>query len=464
MRKRSGWLVHGMALVVVLSSAAVVVADPPGYPGWATGYPQYGYPPALMPVAAYPPPSFADLQPGMPIDSLASQPTTEESLPTETMPAEVIDSEGGMARSVTAAEEASAFSDQPAPEYHPNFAPQMIGAFRGMQGVTIVPVNNAGGGVTFARLEQPLVGRGAFKIAENESPIPRDRVFITYNYYSNLPTAGRDGLFLPGDGTQVDLAGPLIRSAAVDVHQQVFGFEKTLGDGRLSIGLRVPIFQSAGGDIDPLIPGGSSFSTGLGDGSGSDIGDLTAVLKWAMFGDMRSGSVVTSGLAVTAPTGPHFFAVNPHLPINSLLQPTSVPDLVLTRGDRIDSTLIQPYLGVLLNGCKFYFHGFTSLVVPTDAPDVTMLFNDYGVGCYLYQAADDKLINFITPTLELHVNTPLSNRGGGAEVFMPDIVNFTNGVHIGVAGCCLFTAGLAMPVTGPRPYDVGAIFQFNFVF
>jgi hypothetical protein len=28
-------------------------------------------------------------------------------------------------------------------------------------------------------------GRGAFKIAENESPQPQDRVFLNYNYYND---------------------------------------------------------------------------------------------------------------------------------------------------------------------------------------------------------------------------------------------------------------------------------------
>lgn len=64
----------------------------------------------------------------------------------------------------------------------------------------------------------PIVTQyGALKIAENESPLPQDRVFLTYNYYSEVLDS--------------------------DFHRETLGFEKTFLGGEASIGLRVPAFE-----------------------------------------------------------------------------------------------------------------------------------------------------------------------------------------------------------------------------
>src|SRR5262249_29857955 len=61
-----------------------------------------------------------------------------------------------------------------------------------------------------------LLTRGAFKIADNESPRPQDRVFVNYNYFDRIL------------GTSVDL------------NRETLGFEKTFLDGNASVGMRVP--------------------------------------------------------------------------------------------------------------------------------------------------------------------------------------------------------------------------------
>ena len=55
----------------------------------------------------------------------------------------------------------------------------------------------------------------AFKIADNESPRPEDRLFATYNYFNDV------------------LAHP----SKADLHQEVVGFEKVLLNGCASVGL-----------------------------------------------------------------------------------------------------------------------------------------------------------------------------------------------------------------------------------
>ena len=66
---------------------------------------------------------------------------------------------------------------------------------------------------------QPLAASySAFKVAENESPLPMDRLFVTYNFYGRVL------------GTQ-------------DIHRETVGVEKTIFGDRASLGLRLPFFQ-----------------------------------------------------------------------------------------------------------------------------------------------------------------------------------------------------------------------------
>jgi hypothetical protein len=286
------------------------------------------------------------------------------------------------------------------------FNPQMLGDLIGYSVRRVVVLPNGATAVA----QVPIAARGAFKIADNESPRPQDRVFFNYNYFNNVNGSIND--FLP----------------RTDLHREIFGFEKTFLGGNASVGVRLPIFQ-----ID-----------GDGGVSDSDFGDVSFVLKYAVLNDLQTGNVLSGGLVVTAPTG---------------------PDAVLFTGEDIHPTLLQPFVGYIFNLDSFYVHGFTSLVVPTDSRDATVLFNDIGIGCWLYRSNGDGFLNAIVPTFEAHINTPLNNRGTDhSPLGFPDFVVLTGGVHFGLCRSSVLTLGMATPVTGPQPFDVEAIAQFNFRF
>jgi hypothetical protein len=258
----------------------------------------------------------------------------------------------------------------------------------------------------------PLAARGAFKIADNGTAIPTDRVFFNYNYFNDVALGSR-GLGLP----------------APDLHREVIGFEKTFLDRTASIEMRLPFLQLQGD----------------GSVSRSGIGDLTIIGKYAFFMDREAGNVLAGGLAVTVPTGA-----------------SNVPGFGVID---IHDTLLQPFVGYIWNVEDFYVLGFTSLVVPTDSRDVTLLFNDISVGYWLRRNRQDLFINSIIPTLEVHVTTPLNHRGlNNTPVGAPDEVSLTGGVHLLMpAGADL---GIAVndPITGPKPYAVEALVQLNFRF
>jgi hypothetical protein len=265
----------------------------------------------------------------------------------------------------------------------PFMAPQMIGDFSG-----------------------GFLAGGAFKIADNESPRPVDRLFATYNYFN-------------------DVFAPI---AKANLHEEVFGFEKALLNGDASIGLRAPVYQTQG------------------DGAikSSDFGDLSVVFKYVLLNDTMAGNVFSTGLVVTVPTG---------------------PDVALPNGTSLHPVLLQPYLGGILHQDRFYIHGFLSLAVPSQSQDAVLLFNDVGIGYRLYQSGDTATFRYVIPTVEAHINTPLTHRGSPQlGIGALEEVVFTYGVHLGLFKKAQLTLGIATPVTGPRPFDFEALAQLNWRF
>jgi hypothetical protein len=275
---------------------------------------------------------------------------------------------------------------------------------------------------------------GAFKIAENESPMPADRVYFTYNNFSNLlPVTATPGV----NSSQVSSVGvgnvattttvsTLIPSQRVtaNLSREVFGFEKTFLDGYASIEMRVPLLQQ------------QSSTDGFGM---NDVGELTIIAKYAFFLDRATGNVLSGGLAVTAPTGPG----------------------LVTADGTLHSTLLQPWLGYVWNADRFFVQAFHSVVVPTDSRDVTLLFNDVGVSYWLYRAEPTQFLSSVVPTFEVHVTTPLDHRGA---LLAPDQVVLTNGVHFGILRNTTLSLGVATPVTGPRLFNVEGFVQLNWRF
>ncbi|MCI0377111.1 MAG: hypothetical protein L0215_05875, partial [Gemmataceae bacterium] len=257
-------------------------------------------------------------------------------------------------------------------------------------------------------VRDPIVSRAGsgLKVADNESPRPTDRFFFTYNYFHNLNGGGGSA---PGSTSTFVIPPPvgqipttativttvpsaLVPGRAVNVHREMFGFEKTFLGGAGSIGLRLPFFQTDGGD--------GSFGA-------DDFGDMTFIAKIALFDDVATGSVLSTGLAVTVPTGP---AIN-------------------TIAGDINSTLLQPFIGYIVTAGNFYFQGIHSIVYPTTNNDAKLFFNDFGAG---YVIPTGGLFAYVAPNLEAHIATPLNFRDGNDPVFVNDTVTLTGGVHLGL--------------------------------
>src|SRR5262249_33558307 len=107
---------------------------------------------------------------------------------------------------------------------------------------------------------------------------------------------------------------------------------------------------------------------------------------------------------------------------------------------------------------------FHSVVVPTDSRDVTMFFNDIGLNYWLYRNEAERGLRFIVPMAEIHVTTPLNHRGMDGPIFVPDLVVFTGGLHIGIGSNTVMSLGVATPLSGPRVFNTEAFLQLNWRF
>ena len=288
-------------------------------------------------------------------------------------------------------------------------AQNMAGDFIGPRG-QVIPPTNLGRTVTV-----PIAARADFKLADNDSPLPQDRLFVNYNYF-NLANASASGLNFP----------------RVSVHRETFGFEKTFLDGAASIEFRAPIYETSG--AFGVAPDG--------------FGDLTVVLKLAAIND-QTGDVLGGGLAVTAPSG--------------------LKEALLVDGSVLHDTLLQPWSGFILNSeSGFYIEGISSLVNPTDVRDDLLWFNDIAFGYWLYRDRcqnDDRLLTGIIPVLEGHLTTSLNHRNADlSPFFVPDQFVLTSGTHLVFNHRSSLFLGGAIPLTGPKPFDFEVLAQFNLRF
>ncbi len=282
------------------------------------------------------------------------------------------------------------------------------------------------------------------KIAENMSPIPQDRVFSGFNYYNNLNGA-----------LNSRFASPVSR---IEVFRYLLGFEKTFLDGNASIGLRdnINTFSS------------NSRFPGLG-GTTSSVGDLNLFLKYVLYrsgalsngpslgisgagGPLAAtgnGALVSAGMSINTPTGPGNFAGS-------------------SFSTSFRNTELAPFLAYYFKRDRLFLQGFEQISVPLDARDTVMLYTDVGLGYYVYRnTAPNAWITAIAPTLECHVNVPLTHRDYLSlrdPAGTPDTVDLTYGTNILFGRRSLFTTGIVTPVTGPRPFDFEVVALFSIYF
>lgn len=306
--------------------------------------------------------------------------------------------------------------------------------------------NAAGAAAVANRAKTAIPYLRATKFSDNQSPIPLDRVFSNFNYFNNVNYATNQRFNAPVHGIQI--------------YRYIMGFEKTFLDGTASIGMSESLNNLSS----------RSSNQALG-GTSTAMGDLSVFTKFIIWQDWeddngapgfggfnypgqvtnagKNGGLISGGLSLTLPTGPGSFAGSPF-------------------SKSFRNTQLQPYLGYYFTRGNFYAQGFESISVPTDPNDVTLIFNDFGIGYYAYRNDNyDTFLTAFAPTAEIHVNVPLNHR----DVFnvkdiagTQDVVDFTVGANFRFGQRTVLLLGAVVPASGPRPFSIEALALLNIYF
>jgi len=291
--------------------------------------------------------------------------------------------------------------------------------FGDLAGATSTFVGETGAsGATSGTFTLPIAGGGSRigKISENDSPIPRDRVFFSYNHFQNVFQLSETPVLPPGP--------TLFRQAPLD--RYTMGFEKTFYDGWTSVELRMPFM----GGLNAQLP-----NVGM---TGGNIGNLTVVLKSLLY--MDNSTAVGAGMAIETPTGSSTFTRI----VTSRLQFQN------------DSTHLLPYIGFVWSpgdprwgwGSGLFLTGFAQMDINTTSNTVSSLgqnntpiatlgkltdqnlgFLDLAAGYWLYRNPDAPRLTGLAVVTELHYTTSLQDAdriNGSIQGMGPFTLNSTD--------------------------------------
>lgn len=284
-------------------------------------------------------------------------------------------------------------------------SPSMIGDFFGGG------YNYAQGSVAQGATVAVAGGDRMLKFADNNSPLPQDRVFLNYHHFHNA---------------LVDVNGD-----NQDANRFTFGLERTFWDGAASIEFRIPFTAAVDADQE----------VGEADTTAAEFGNLALALKGLLY---RQGPwSIGAGLAMIFPTAD-----------DSSVFVGGAPVATFTN----EAYYLQPFVGVYCRPDNYWFSQFVTQV-SFDATrneitvfdgaffggaagsdrlrEQTLLFLDYSVGRWVYRSRKrSDMLTGIAPMVELHYTsslTPLDlpdfNPGVFEQDFRRDVLNITGGVY-----------------------------------
>ena len=295
-----------------------------------------------------------------------------------------------------------------------------------------------------------FIGRATF--TDNNSPLPRDRVFFDFNYFHNAR----------------------IGSAQIPMNRFMPGFEKTFGGGRWSFEARLPMAVTLSSEL--TIDDDEDILA-------YEIGDLAMSLKRVLFRD--NNSVFSTGIGVSVPTADDF----------SANLDTGIPLLQIENR----AVRLMPYLaGMLTPNERTFYQGFASVDVGAKGNNVffdNAAFQDAANGLDVttsalanigtLQSADifkldlvagrwlcrnryHKRITDVAAVLEGHFVTGLddpdlveSNGLAVGQLEQQTVFNATGGLHLHYGKNRVLTLGYGVPVTEDRFFDGEARVMFN---
>ena len=279
-----------------------------------------------------------------------------------------------------------------------------------------------------------------YKISEENSPLPRDRVFFNYNYFNSVVGAAGYG----------------------DVQRFVPGFERTFNEGWSSAELRLPF---AGTFDSTQVLDESLLMTG---GSGAELGNLSVAFKQLLL--TTESSAVSGGISVELPTA----------------DDTVIRNRAFYLRRSGESVNVAPYLGLLVTPTdRTFIQGFSQVSFDTNGESVlvedrysgqtatgrlqdsSVLYASVQGGVWLYRAdaGSTGALTGVAGITEVHFNEMLQSAdqfsptvGGvplsfGSAGSRAGIVNLTTGLTAQLYRRTNLTLSVVLPTTNDRQFD-----------
>jgi hypothetical protein len=324
-------------------------------------------------------------------------------------------------------------------------APAMIGDFFGGNFLTQPPgdsnnPNNSIGLNSFVtasgnRTISIAGGDRRFKIAENVSPIPRDRVFFNFNHFENALT---------------DFQGH-----AVSLDRYTAGIEKTFWQEQASVEFRLPFARG----LD------STQTFGSSDPQGTELSNLSLALKTYLWrGDYGA---ITGGSTLTLPIADDYIEA----PLN-----------IEARRIENEAVHLAPFIGwVAFNDRGCFAQGFVQTDFDLNGNDVVsstngflgtiqdqnLLFVDVSAGKWLYRSSSQRQrLRGIAAIAELHYTSTM-NDTDSVDLIQNyfghmDVLNMTMAMNADIALSSI-RVGAAAPLRDDEEslYDAEVIVQLT---
>jgi len=372
-------------------------------------------------------------------------------------------------------------------------------------------------GALAATIEHPLYACSRLNIAENNSPMVRDRIYYSYRHFENA--------------TDVDIFSysPQGRRGELNIDRHIFGFEKTVGDA-WSVEMRLPVNTQLSSDLR-FVQTDSGITT---DGSNNNldeilqnrntsIGNLDLIFKRRLY--EGENFYLSGGFGFNLPTAqsvriradindPNFQIYDPDAGgLQNGPLPTGDAIRLIANGTYFNQTVnLLPYMAFVWTPMDDWFtQGFMQIDVPLNEspgevgillgsngnritntlanPDTdrlalqTLLRLNYGLGRWLYRN-DNGYVNALGAVLEFHyattlndadvstleildplqVSDPVLNRGltagfGNLENRI-DVVNCVVGMPIHMGMTSVYT-GFTFPVGCGCAFDLEYMLSVN---
>jgi hypothetical protein len=268
---------------------------------------------------------------------------------------------------------------------------------------------------------------GTSKLAENCSPLPRDRVYFNYSMFDDTP----------------------LLASGQDVHRFSPGFEKTFWDELMSVEMRFPFAATINPDL---------VMTDGGIAADDDVvfGNISTIFKALLY--QNDVWAFSTGLQITAPTAPSLNV--------SLIDGTRIVSI------ENEAVHLMPFVGALYTpNDRFFTQAFLQFDADANGNpvavnpriqglttigrlnDATFLYADFNVGYWMYRSEETALTGF-APSIELHYNTSLESSeflasegfvvGGNLQQISN--LNLTMGCYFEFAEDNTFVLGYTAPV------------------